>query len=172
MLVVLFKVSGSAYALPCRSVLEVVPLLPLREAPQAPDWFAGTFAYRGALVPVIDACQLLSGQPCAKRLSSRMALVRSSTQALGVVIVGVLAERMTEVRRLEGQTLLTHVPASEYLGSAIQEPSELVQVIDIDGLVGLTLRAEQRLPPVIGSERSHRVVGLELGPKVTEGTNP
>ena len=78
MLAVLFRVSGCAYALPCRSVLEIVPLLPLREAQQAPIWFAGTFAYRGALVPVIDACQLLSGQPCVKRLSSRMALVRSS----------------------------------------------------------------------------------------------
>jgi chemotaxis-related protein WspB len=139
-LAVLFRVSDIAYAIPCQSVLEVFPLRALRAPSHAPAWMAGTFAYRGVLVPVIDACRLLGGYPCTKRLSSRMALVRSSTQERGVIIAGVIAERMTEVRRLSGQTLLTPTDAPHsYLGNVIKEATELVQLIEVDSLVGITL---------------------------------
>lgn len=150
MLAVLFRVAGNAYALPCRNVLEVLPRLSLHPAARAPAWLTGTFDYRGALVPVIDACQLLAGYPCGKRLSSRMAIVRSSTQAMGVIIAGVLAERMTEVRLLDGQALIAHASTStSYFGSVIKEATELVQLIDVDGLVGMTCGTPQgsRLTP-------------------------
>jgi len=139
-LAVLFRVSDVAYAIPCQNVLEVLPLRALRAPAHAPPWLAGTFAYRGVLVSVIDACQLLGGYPCRERLSSRMALVRSSTQERGVIIAGVVAERMTEVRRLSGQALLTRSDAPpSYLGPVIEEATELVQCIEVDRLVGITL---------------------------------
>lgn len=135
-LAILFSVSSRSYALPCQSVVEVVPLLELRTASQAPAWLAGTFAYHGALVSVVDACQLLGGYTCARRLSSRVALVHCCLSEVGEVIIGVLAERMTAVRRLDGTTLVsTDPPTLPYLGSVVKQGTELVQLVDVEGFV-------------------------------------
>ena len=40
---------------------EVLPRLPLKPIAQAPHWVAGVFAYRGAVVPVIDLSALTFG---------------------------------------------------------------------------------------------------------------
>ena len=138
-LAILFSVSSRSYALPCQSVIEVVPLLELRAAARSQPWLAGTFAYHGALVSVVDACQLLGGYSCPRRLSSRVAIVHCSLPDAGEVIVGILAERMTAVRRLEGPTLVsTDSSASSCLGSVVKEGSELVQLVDVEGFIRLT----------------------------------
>jgi chemotaxis signal transduction protein len=135
-LAILFSVSNSSYALPCQSVVEVVPLLELRTALQAPPWLAGTFAYHGALVSVVDVCQMLAGYSCSRRLSSRIALVRCSLPELGEVILGVLAERMTAVRRLDGESLYSNETGGpSYLGRVVKQGAELVQLIDVEAFV-------------------------------------
>jgi chemotaxis-related protein WspB len=135
-LAILFSVSQGTYALPCQSVMEVVPWLELRPVPQASAWLAGTFAYHGALVSVMDACQFLGGYPCARRLSSRIALVRCFLTEVGEVITGVLAERMTAVKRLDGDMLVANDPSPlAYLGGVVQQGTDLVQLVDVEGLV-------------------------------------
>ena len=138
-LAIVFNISGSAYALPCHCIIEVVPLVELRPLPQAPRWLVGSFAYHGALVSVVDACQLIGGYACSRRLSSRVAIVHCSLPEQGEVIVGVLAERMTAVRRLDGPTLVSgeSTPVS-YLGNVVKQGAELVQLVDIAGMVRAT----------------------------------
>lgn len=139
MLSVLFRVEGSLYALSCSQIVEVLPLMELRQTTHAPAWHAGEFAYRGALVAVVDACKLLGGYPCSKRMSSRVALVHSSSADLGEVTVGVLAERMTAVRRLDGAALSSSRSSPpSYLGAVVKQDGELVQALDVDGLVRFT----------------------------------
>jgi chemotaxis-related protein WspB len=135
-LAILFSVSSRSYALPCQSVVEVVPLLELRAASHAPAWLAGTFAYHGILVSVVDACQLLGGYTCSRRLSSRVALVHCSLPGVGGVTIGVLAERMTAVRRIDGTTLVSSDSSPlPYLGSVVKQGLELVQLVDVEGMV-------------------------------------
>ena len=142
MLAVLFSVASGVYALSCSQVIEVLPIMELRTAAQALPWHAGEFAYRGALVPVVDACQLIGGYTCSRRLSSRVALVHCTAEGLGEVIVGVLAERMTAVRRLDGTPLTSSKPAQlRYLGGIVKEGTQLVQTLDVEGLLRFTLRA-------------------------------
>ena len=137
-LAVLFSVSSSSYALPCQSVIEVVPLLELRRALSSPPWMAGDFAYRGALVSVIDACVFLGGYTCSRRLSSRLALVACAGDGEPRAqprIWGIMGERMTAVRRLEGSELSTSADKSSYLGPVVKQGAQLVQIIDINGLI-------------------------------------
>ena len=151
MLAVLFSVASGVYALSCSQVIEVLPIMELRAPAQAFAWHAGEFAYRGALVPVVDACQLIGGYTCSRRLSSRVALVHCTAEGLGQVIVGVLAERMTAVRHLDGTRLTSNKPAQlPYLGGIVKEGMELVQALDVEGLLRFTLRAlvEPATPPL------------------------
>jgi chemotaxis-related protein WspB len=150
-LAILFSVARRSYALPCHSVVEVVPLLELRAAPHAPVWLTGAFAYHGALVSVVDACQLLGGYACSERLSSRVALVRCCLSDVGEVIVGVQAERMTSVRQLDGNALLSTEPTTlAYLGPVLKQGAELVQLIDVEGFVRATRGALQSRTLVAG----------------------
>jgi len=150
-LAIQFSVSGNAYAVPCQRVIEVMPLLELRAVPRAPAWLAGVFAYHGALVSVVDACQLIGGYECSKRLSSRVAIVHCVLPELGDVVVGLLAERMTAVRRLEGTPLIASAPGSlPYLDQVVQEGAELVHLIDVEGLVRATRLPEGDPSPRLG----------------------
>ena len=58
MLFLLFQIGKDRYALEASRVVEVVPLLALKELPQAPKGVAGLFNYRGALVPAVDLSEL------------------------------------------------------------------------------------------------------------------
>ena len=54
MLFLLFQLGKERYALEATRVVEVVPLLALKQLPQAPKGVAGIFNYRGRPVPAGD----------------------------------------------------------------------------------------------------------------------
>lgn len=56
---VVFGLSGDVYAVPIESVEEVLPFLPIEEAPGAPDFMKGVVFVRGHLIPVLDAAERL-----------------------------------------------------------------------------------------------------------------
>jgi chemotaxis-related protein WspB len=74
----LFRIGSERYALRATEVAEVLPRLPLKPIAQAPHWVAGVFAYRGAVVPVIDLSALTFGQPAEARTSTRLVLVHTA----------------------------------------------------------------------------------------------
>jgi chemotaxis-related protein WspB len=65
-LFLVFRIGSERYALQATEVAEVLPRLPLKPIAQAPHWVAGVFAYRGAVVPVIDLCALTFGTPARR----------------------------------------------------------------------------------------------------------
>jgi hypothetical protein len=112
MLVLIFRVSESRYAIPCRRIIEVIPLVTLRPVTQAPAWICGSFVFRGTLTPVIDLCQLIGGYPCPLRLSSRVILTDCAQPNGHDIKMGLLAEHVTEARHVSAKPL-----AGESLGS-------------------------------------------------------
>jgi chemotaxis-related protein WspB len=75
MLLLLFCLQEERYAIPSRQVLEIIPLVDLQPIHQSPSDIPGFFNYRGCIVPVIDLCQRLKGQPSRPHLSTRIILV-------------------------------------------------------------------------------------------------
>jgi len=141
-----FRVKGERYALLGRHVVEVIPRVVLRRMPLAPPSVAGLFTYRGVVTPVVDLCQLLAGEPCPDRLSSRVIVVRLAGQRL----IGLLAERVTDV-------LSDDTPAQP--GLALPDAPFLVGVVRTeDGLVPL-VEPEKLLP-----ESLFEILMLEGGP--------
>ena len=96
MMYVLFSVGNDRYALDTSHVVEVVPRVELWQIPKAPLYVAGLFRYRGRLVPVLDLCQLMQGQPCPVRLSTRILLVHHPGEDGLSHILGLMVERVTD----------------------------------------------------------------------------
>ncbi|HMJ11865.1 MAG TPA: chemotaxis protein CheW [Polyangiaceae bacterium] len=144
-LAIVFRVQEAHYALRCRNIVEVIPLVALRPVPQASPWLLGVFAYRGQLTPVIDLCGLIGGYACPKRLSSRIMLVRCTTGDGSAVVAGFLAEHVTEARRIGSDALPAGpLSAAAYLAETLLENGELLQIVDehailasLDNLAGV-----------------------------------
>lgn len=91
----LFQCGEERYALECRYVLTIVPLVRLIPQRQAPPYVAGLMRYFDKLVPVVDLCQLLQGKAAAPRLSTRIILVEHPLEQKRQ-IWGLVAEKVTE----------------------------------------------------------------------------
>src|SRR6266850_7265452 len=101
MLFLLFQLGNDRYALEASRVVEVVPLLALKQLPQAPKGVAGIFNYRGQPVPAVDLCTLALGQPARERLSTRIIIVKLPGAGGTELLVGLVAEHATEMLRKE-----------------------------------------------------------------------
>lgn len=145
MLVITFRISGSAYALGCEHVLAVIPEVELRPLAQGAACLRGVFAYRGELTPVVDLCQLVAGYRCPARLSSRIALVRCALPDGSLRTVGLLAEHMTEARHLaESLGATAPVASLPYFGDVRLEAGEPLQFLEPSAILQV---AGLALPP-------------------------
>jgi chemotaxis-related protein WspB len=138
MLALAFHIGPDRFALACADVVEVVPHVALRAVPRAPATVAGTFTYRGAVVPVIDLCLLVAGVACPARLSSRIMVVRFEPQSGDQRLLGLLAERVIDTIMLDAGTAVPtgiQVPDAPYLGEVYFEAGATVQLLRVERLV-------------------------------------
>ena len=135
-LAVLFRVGAGVYALPCTRILEVLPFVELYGVPQAPPWVAGSLLHRATLIAVVDLCQLIGDYPCPPRLSSRILVVSCPRSDGSVLTVGLLAEQVTEARRLNGKRLDgAALETASYLGNVLIEGGAPLRLLDVDQLM-------------------------------------
>jgi chemotaxis-related protein WspB len=149
MLYLLFQLGDERYVLEARQVIEVLPLVAVRDIPQAPRGVAGVFNYRGAPVPLIDLSALAIGRPAQRWLSTRIVLVRDGEQLLGL-----LAERVTETVRREPSDFVAspvEAAAAPYLGAVATDEHGLIQRIELEKLLSGTLRAALSGEPLVSS---------------------
>ena len=135
MLGLAFSIGRDRFALRCADVVEVVPRVNLRDIPHAPRSVAGMFTYRGAVVPVVDLCQLLWQTPAADRMSTRIIVVRHAKTKL----VGLLAERVTEAVNLDPARATASgiaVDDAPYLGEVYFDDAGMIQLLRLDEIVG------------------------------------
>lgn len=143
MLVLTFEVAGSPFAVAVRRVVEVVPRVPLRAVPHAPEDLAGLLHFRGMAVPVIDLGARLGRGRCADRLNTRIILAEGRPHEPGqpVNLVGLVAERVDDVRTVDpahpalGAELAGRQVAA-YLGAVFQVGERLIQMVEPDRILG------------------------------------
>jgi len=143
MLFVLFQLGQERYALDASHVVEVVPLLALKELPQAPKGVAGIFNYRGRPVPAIDLSQLTLGRKAAERLSTRIIIVNYAGPAGASHLLGLVTERATEMLRRDAKDFVEsgiRVAATPYLGPVLMDDKGAIQWIDEHRLLSESVR--------------------------------
>jgi chemotaxis-related protein WspB len=143
MLFLLFQLGPDRYALPASQVIEVLPLIDLKQIPQAPRGVAGLFNCRGILVPVIDLSELTLNRAAPPRLSTRIILVHYADEKGEKHLLGLMAEKATETLRLEPKDFMTSGVTNEavpYLGPVAAAADGLIQQIEVSKLLPVAVR--------------------------------
>lgn len=135
-----FQVGDMRCDTPCVHIREVVPMMALKEMPRMPPCFAGFFNYRGTVVPVIDLCRLMLDRPCDMRLSTRIILTERPRPVGAPLLLGLIAERITETVRREA----TGIPRADmtietapYVTGISMERDQMIYHIDLPCLVSV-----------------------------------
>jgi chemotaxis-related protein WspB len=124
-------------------VAEVLPLVDIKQMPQAPPAVAGILNYRGAPVPVIDVSQLTLGRPAERRLSTRIVLVHYPGADGQTRLLGLIAERATQTVRHEEKDFVASGVTSDgasYLGPVIADARGMLQWLDVRTLLPPSVR--------------------------------
>ena len=138
MLFILFQIGRDRYALSAGSIIEVLPLMNLKRVPCAPGGVAGVLNYHGTSVPVIDLNEMLLAQPAARRLSTRIILVKYPLEAQHSRALGLIAEHATNMIQRSIQDFKeTGVESDDarYLGRVTNDTGDLIQWIEVERLL-------------------------------------
>lgn len=138
MLLLLFETSDGRYALESEQIVEIIPLLQTKKIPGAPPYVAGIINYRGTPVPVFDLCSLAGAEPCRQYFSTRIILVLYPLADDQVRLIGLIAERATDVVRcgeaeIRASGILLEKPAEGGAAGAGQE--EIVQLFNVARMI-------------------------------------
>jgi chemotaxis-related protein WspB len=143
MMYLLFSIGNDRYALDSSHVAEVVPRVELWLVPRAPAYVAGMFRYRGQLVPVLDVCQLMLGQPCPVRLSTRILLVHLPGNDGTTPLLGLMVERVTDTLTSQDVTFVpSGISADEapYLGDVATDEHGMIYRLRVEALLPAPMR--------------------------------
>jgi chemotaxis-related protein WspB len=138
MLLLVFQLGASRFALDARAIVEVVPLMKLEPIAHAPAYVAGLFNYRGELVPVIDLRQLTRDQPCSPHMTSRIMLVNYPLPGGRQRLLGLLAEQVTETIKREREAFTAngiHIHDTPYLGDIAQDEQGMIHFLQFEQLL-------------------------------------
>jgi len=150
MLYIMFAIGSDWYALDSCHVVEIVPRVELWQVPKAPSYVAGVFRYRGRLVPVLDLCWLMHGQPCPARLSTRIVLVHSPDENGLSHILGLMVERVTDTLTSRDVTFApAGITADEapYLGEVATDEHGMIHRLRVEALLPAPMRVALQSQP-------------------------
>ncbi|MFM8378647.1 MAG: chemotaxis protein CheW [Planctomycetia bacterium] len=157
MQILTFTVAGQPYAIPSRTVLEVLPLVPVRPIPLLPPYVPGVFTYRGHLVPLVDLARRFeapTAEPAGRRrLSTRVIVVefmppaqpggeQPTEPAARPVRLGLVADNVVSVQTASADTTI-HAPGGQtpFLGKLVRLGGSTVQMVVVDHLLPHSLLA-------------------------------
>jgi chemotaxis-related protein WspB len=150
MMYIVFSIGNDRFALDSSHVVEVVPRVDLWQIPKAPAYVTGLFRYRGRLVQVLDLCQLMKGQPCPVRLSTRILLVHYPGDDGTPHILGLMVERVTDTLTSRD---LTFAPAgitadeAPYLGEVATDEHGMIHRLRVEALLPAPMRVALQSQP-------------------------
>jgi len=138
MLFLQFQLGKDRYVLDSSQVAEVLPLLGIKQIPQAPVGVVGAFNYRGGPVPVIDLSELALGRPARLHMSTRIIIVRHPDRDGTQHLLGLIAEKATQTLRRDPADFADSGVSNgdaPYLGPVATDSGGLVQWIEVTKLL-------------------------------------
>jgi chemotaxis-related protein WspB len=129
--VVLWTSADQRYATPTSAIVEVIPVVAVRPLPHTEPWVRGLFNYRGSLLPLLDAAQLLGQGPADIRMFGRILVM--DTREMPDEQLGAAATLGLIVQQVIGSDDLDLEDASAY-----PEPDPQTSTVSFLGPVALT----------------------------------
>jgi purine-binding chemotaxis protein CheW len=128
-----FRLDEQRFAIACELVSEVLPMLPIRPLPNAPEVILGVAAVRGTLLPLIDPRVRLGIEPAPLTMTCHILAIDAAGKRVGLVVDSaeevftVPASQICKPGGLE--------PRVPYGVGMLSRGAAQVVLIDIDALV-------------------------------------
>jgi purine-binding chemotaxis protein CheW len=129
---VFFLLSGEKYAISIESAQEIIKPKEITEIPHTPAFLRGVVNLRGKIVPVIDLRTRfgLAGSGITK--TSRIVVVRSQDQVIGLLVDAVLSVQPIPEKKVEAvPEMLSGPVASDFFKGIANLDGTVVAIIDL-----------------------------------------
>jgi chemotaxis-related protein WspB len=141
--VVIWTIGDDRYAIESDRVVEVVPVVEVRELPKCPAWVCGLMNYRGTLVPLVDMAMLIADRPAVRCRATRIVVIRLDD--MDGEMLGLLVENLESVEHCAFESTQAHpglkVPDAPYLGAVALAADGAIQLVDVESLLDAEHRA-------------------------------
>lgn len=133
-----FSIGQDNYALHVSRVTETMKMAPITRVPKAPDYVRGVINLRGTVVTVMDLTRRFGYHHNQEYAS----IIVAAAEICGEVVpIGILADEITEVTRLELDQLpslseLAGGIQSEFVDGVASVDGEFVVVLNVDAITG------------------------------------
>lgn len=137
MLMLLFYVGNSRFALNSEYIVEIVPKVDLKQIPHAPSYLPGLLNYGGIPVPVIDTVRLIEDRSSGNSMHTRIVLLKHPSFEKINYLALICEKAVTAVDLEMSQFVSTGLRSEEqpYLGGIYTEGLDTIQYFDIPVLV-------------------------------------
>ncbi len=105
MLILIFHVGKDCYCCSCEQIIEIVPKVPLKLIPKAPQYLAGLLNYGSEPIPVIDFSMIIAGRPSKNNIDTRIILLKNPSEGQ-VKNLGLIAEKTNETIDIDPQSFI------------------------------------------------------------------
>lgn len=132
---VTFRVARETYALDVLRVREVLRSAEVVPVPGAPDSVLGVINLRGSIVPVVDARHRLGLAPASPDAPSRVLIMESGWQAVGLRVDSVADVTTVTNEECEAPPPMGHGEESRCLRGIVRRDDEFMILVDVDDLL-------------------------------------
>lgn len=115
----------------------------LKRIPCAPSGVAGVLNFHGTPVPVVDLNEMTLAEPAARRMSTRIILVKYPLEKEHPHLLGLIAEHATTMMQRPSEDFIETGVQSDtapYLGRVAQDARGIVQWIEVERLLTSEVR--------------------------------
>jgi len=144
-LFLLLRLGADRYAIDAASVVEVLPIVRLKNIPCAPIGVAGMMSFRGSAIPVVDLGVIALGTVTPARMMTRIVIVRYEPAArgedsgvLGLIVPEVMEAAHLDTSRFEAVGIRNE--RARYLGPVLTTSDGVLQQLLIPFLLNEELR--------------------------------
>lgn len=132
---VAFRVAGETYALDVLRVREVLRTADIVPVPGAPDSVLGVINLRGSIVPVVDARHRLGLAPPPPEIASRVLIMESGWQAVGLLVDSVAEVTTVCPGDYEPPPSVGSGETARCLRGVVRRENEFMVLVDVDDLL-------------------------------------
>jgi purine-binding chemotaxis protein CheW len=138
------EVRGQLYGLEVSHIREIVRSQEVTPLPKAPPLIEGVIDLRGAVIPVIDLCRALHGEPGSERASTRIAVLEVDGMAIGLRVEAAVDVLSVDAGSVDAPPALATQAGYDAVRAVIRRP---------EGAPVLVLSVEHLLEGVYRSAR-------------------
>lgn len=129
---VVFRLANEYYGVDIGAVNTIIRMQEITDIPQTPDFVEGVINLRGSIIPVIDLSKRFGLPACEATKASRIVVVESDGQMIGMVVDAVAETLRLPADAIEPPSPVIASVDAEYLRGVGKQDNRLVILLDLD----------------------------------------